>query len=75
MAFWRQLLKAFRNMKLKRSKTDPCLYYTWTVQGLVLWIDDCLVIGTAEAIRKAKKKLTDQFDCDTVGNMVEYVGC
>jgi hypothetical protein len=78
MAFWRQLLKAFRNMKFERSKADPCLYYAWTVEGLVLWIswiDDCLVVGTNAAVRKAKKKLTDRFDCDKVGNMEEYVGC
>jgi hypothetical protein len=26
-------------------------------------------------VRKAKKKMTDRFDCDIIGNMNEYVGC
>jgi histone deacetylase 1/2 len=78
MAFWRQLLKAFRSMGFKRSKADPCLYFAWTLLGLVLWIswiDDCLVVGKAEGVKKAKRKLTNRFDCDEVGNMDEYVGC
>ena len=79
MAFWRQLLKAFKDMKFRRSKADPCLYFAWhKKRGLTLWvswIDDCLVVGTKKSVKKAKKKLVDRFDCDVVGNMDEYVGC
>jgi hypothetical protein len=78
MAFWKKLLMAFSSMKFKRSKADPCLYFAWTMLGLVLWlswIDDCLVVGQKEAVKKAKKKMTDRFDCDIIGNMNEYVGC
>jgi hypothetical protein len=48
IAFWKQLLKAFASMDYVRSKADPCLYFAWTVNGLVIWIswvDDCLVCG------------------------------
>jgi hypothetical protein len=78
MAFWKKLLQAFHSMSFQRSKADPCLYFAWTTLGLVLWlswIDDCLVAGQTEAVRKAKKKMTDRFDCDIIGNMNEYVGC
>ena len=48
LAFWRELLKAFRSMQYGRSKADPCLYFKWTALGLILWlawVDDCLVAG------------------------------
>jgi hypothetical protein len=78
MAFWKKLLMAFSSMKFKQSKADPCLYFSWTALGLVLWlswINDCLVVGQQEAVKKAKKKMTDQFDCNIIGNMDRYVGC
>jgi Reverse transcriptase (RNA-dependent DNA polymerase) len=77
-AFWHMLLAVFRSMGFKRSKADPCLYYAWTKFGLCMWIswvDDCLVVGTKEAVAIAKKQLMAKFECDEVGNMNEYVGC
>ena len=65
-------------MQFKQSWADPCLYYAWTVFGLVLWlswIDDCLVVGPKEAVAIAKKQLTNRFDCDVLGPMQEYVRC
>ena len=76
--FWLEILKAFRSMGYERSKADPCLYYKWTDNGLVLWvswIDDCLVVGSKKGVEIAKKQMLDRFDCDDVGNMDEYVGC
>jgi hypothetical protein len=77
-AFWEQLLKAFASMNYARSKADPCLYFQWTVFGLVLWIswiDDCLCVGPKKGVEAAKKDMMDRFDCDEVGGMDEYVGC
>jgi len=77
-AFWTKLLEAFYGMGYKRSKADPCLYYTWTMRGLVLWIswvDDCLVCGNAEAVKIAKRQMMERFDCDEVGELTEYIGC
>jgi hypothetical protein len=78
LAFWRELLKAFRHMKYGRSKADPCLYFRWTAFGLILWlswVDDCLVGGKDEGVKKAKAHMMDLFDCDDVGELKEYVGC
>ena len=77
-AFWKALLKAFKAMNFERSKADPCLYYAWTKYGLVTWIswvDDCLVCGSPEGVKIAKAQMMNQFDCDEIGNMDEYVGC
>jgi hypothetical protein len=78
MAFWRKLLEAFKSMNFTRSKADPCLYFDWTINGLVLWlswIDDCLVVGNKEGVKIGKQQMIDRFDCDIIGNMDEYVGC
>ena len=78
LAFWRELLKAFHHMKYGRSKADPCLYFKWTVYGLVLWlswVDDCLVAGKEEGVKEAKSSMMELFDCDDVGKLTEYVGC
>jgi hypothetical protein len=77
-AFWEQLLKAFKHMEYSRSKADPCLYFKWTMYGLVLWIswiDDCFVVGDRRGVEIAKKEFMERFDCDDIGNMDEYVGC
>jgi hypothetical protein len=70
LAFWRELLKAFKSMQYGRSKADPCLYFKWTALGLILWlswVDDCLVAGKEEGVLKAKASMMELFDCDDVG--------
>ena len=78
MAFWRELLKAMYSMGMQRSNADPCLYFSWTEDGLVIWvswIDDCLVVGSDKAVAKAKRAMMERFECEDVGDIVEYVGC
>jgi hypothetical protein len=38
MAFYRKLLLATQNIRLKRSTADPCLYYKWKRGSLVIII-------------------------------------
>jgi hypothetical protein len=76
--FWKMLVMAMRHMGCNWSKADPCLFFKWTVHGLVLWVtwvDDCLVCGKKEAVLEAKKDLMSRFDCDEVGELTEYIGC
>jgi hypothetical protein len=71
-----RLYELFRQSK--DSKIDLNLYYAWTSLGLVMWIswvDDCLVVGNREAVKKAKQQMKDHFDCGNDGNLKEYVGC
>jgi len=77
-AFWTVLLNCFKDMGYKRSTSDPCLYFCWTMYGLVMWlswIDDCLVCGHPKAVAFAKEQLKARFDCEDVGPLSEYVGC
>jgi hypothetical protein len=78
VAFWKQLIMAFASMEFIYSKANPCLYFSWNTSGLIVWIswvDDCLVVGKKEGVIIAKKHMMDQFDCDKIGKMDEYVGC
>jgi hypothetical protein len=63
-------------MTFEHSKVDPCLFFKWTVHGLVLWVtwvNDCLVCGKKEGVLAAKKQLMERFDCDEVGKLTEYI--
>ena len=74
--FWKKLLSALQRMNFERSKADACLYFCWTSYGLVIfisWVDDLLCCGKEEAVKEAKATLFDEFDCDDVGALIEYV--
>ena len=78
MAFWKELLECMRDMKYDRSGADPCMYYKWTTDGLIIWlswIDDCMIWGNKQIIYKEKEQFMERFDCDDVGELKEYVGC
>ena len=78
MAFWIELLKCMMNMMYARSGVDPCLYYKWTIYGLVVWlswIDDCMCWGPKNVVQKENQDFMDCFDCNDVGEVKEYVGC
>jgi hypothetical protein len=77
MAFWHQLLLCMKSMEMVHSTADPCLYHKYGEDGLVLivsWIDDNLIIGSKQAVEKAKKDLIERFDCGDCGDLEEYVG-
>jgi hypothetical protein len=84
MAFYRELLVAMKNIRLKRSTTDPCLYYKWERGNLVImnsWIKDNMILGSEDLVMQGKANLMKQFECndcghlkDYLGNKIEYVG-
>ena len=77
MAFWKQLLKCMKDMNMERSTADPCLYYDWTPDGLVMivsWIDDTLIVGSNTAVAKNEERLMSRFDCEDCGELDGYVG-
>ena len=77
-AFWRELLHAMRSMNFSRSSADPCLYFRWRDDRLVIWlswVDDLLVTGVRDDVRDAKQDLKGLFECDDIGPVQEYVGC
>merc|ERR1712127_842330 len=77
MAFWVELLKCMKDMGMKRSNADPCLYYNWSENGLALmvsWIDDNLIVGNEKVAAETKAKLMARFECSDEGELKEFVG-
>jgi hypothetical protein len=78
LAFWKELLQAFKKMGFRRSSADPCLYVKDAKNGLVIWIswvDDCLIMGHKSEVSKYHAVMNSYFDCDNIGDLKEYVGC
>ena len=77
--FWLYLMNLWYSFNFKYNRADPCLYYKWTDQGIVLWaswVDDCLGIAkNEETLIASKKLLTSKVKCDDTGEKKEYVGC
>jgi hypothetical protein len=65
-------------MGFRRSPADPCLYIKNTSNGLViwiLWVDNCLLLGHQEDVRKYHQMMNNYFDCNNIGKLKEYFGC
>jgi hypothetical protein len=78
VAFWKQLILAFASMNYRRSKVNPCMYFDWTRDELIVWIswvDNCLVAGKKKGVIIAKGQMTARFDCEEISEVDEYVGC
>jgi hypothetical protein len=74
MAFYRKLLVAARNIGLKRSLANPCLYYKWEGGRLVImisWIDGNMIVGPTNLVLKLKNDLMTQFECEDCGALTK----
>jgi Reverse transcriptase (RNA-dependent DNA polymerase) len=77
IAFWRKLVLMLTANKFKRSKADPCLYFKWGPKGLTMItsvIDDMNIAGSKDDVLAAKEGIKKYFECDEVGETMEYVG-
>lgn len=77
LSFWLIVLKAMQELSCDKSKADPCLYYKWTKNGLVIWvswIDDLLCAGPKEEALKMKAGILNKFACDEQGKANKYIG-
>jgi len=77
-AFWLELTVVLQDTGYLQLPAHPCLYYSWTMTGLVIWltwIDDCLITGDEKGLKTAKEQIKGRFDCDDVGLLNEYVRC
>ena len=36
--FWNKLLEVMKELGFTRSRCDPCVYWKWTTNGLLLWV-------------------------------------
>jgi Reverse transcriptase (RNA-dependent DNA polymerase) len=60
--FYVKLVEALKSCGFKESQIDPCLWINNTSSGIILmaiYVDDCLTIGTDEAINEVIESLKD----------------
>ncbi len=77
MAFYSKFLAATSKIGLKCSSADPCLYYKWEGERLVImitWINGNMIIGPSDLVLKLKSNLMEQFECNDCGLLTEYIG-
>ena len=68
----------FLSIGFTRSKADPCLFFKWVPNGIVIWIvvvDDCNGTGPEEDLLESKRQFMQIFSCDDRGEIKEYIGC
>jgi hypothetical protein len=76
--FWRECRMAMDVMNMARNAVDPCLFYQWIDNQLVvilLWVDDFPIFGPDELVPGIKDELLSLFSFKDVGEIKEYVGC
>ena len=65
-------------MNFKIFKVDPCLYFQWYKDDLVIcksWSDDCFNVGDNPRVILAKQDIVNWFYFDETLNMDEYFWC
>jgi hypothetical protein len=73
--FWLLLVSLMTKMGFKLNRIDPCVYFKWSTDGLLIWsswVDDCLHIGPEKsAVIASKNQLTKLVKWDDTGEMKE----
>ncbi len=75
--YWKDK-QAIQANRFKRNEADPCLFYAWSNEGLVIWViwvDNNLVIALHSILEQEQDMITKYFECNNFGNMTEYIGC
>jgi hypothetical protein len=60
-----------------RSKAQPCMFYKWIDERLVLfvlWTDDVLTVGLPDHVKKVEDDIKSVFESKSEGEVTEYVG-
>ena len=64
--FFKTFKKYVRNMTYKQSQADPCLYFAWrdnVMVVLVAWVDDVMILGPPNMVEQAQQDLERAFTC------------
>jgi hypothetical protein len=68
--FFVEAEKALYDMDYEQSKAEPCLSFTWTMVGLIIWItwvDDYVILDEVTGVKAGNEQMKSRFDCDDLG--------
>ena len=75
--YFKTFKRHVRNMTYTHSQADPCLYFAWGDNALVIllaWVDDIMVLGPPLLVEQVQHDLEKAFTCKHKGELTEYVG-
>ena len=76
--YWRALLQAIKAIGMTQNKADPCVYFKWTDNGLMIWsswVNDLLSCGNKQDVVSGKETLKQCSDLGKVGQSNKCIGC
>mgnify|MGYP006197636723 FL=1 len=76
--WWKKFVSTLKEFDFVPSQADPCLLYRENKYGkcvIIMYVDDCLLIGSKEAIDVATKEISDAFKVKIEDQMEDYLGC
>ena len=68
--FFKMFKKHIKNMRYEQLQADPCLYFVWCDNTLVIvvaWIDDIMILGPPNIVEQAQRDLETAFTCKCNG--------
>jgi len=78
MAYYKKMKATNKEIGLKKSIVEPCLFYRWLNERLVLntsWVDDNLYGGNDEEVDETMNQFRERLECDDMSEVEEYIGC
>ena len=57
--YYLELADVCEEIEMEKSEADPCCWFQWTNDGLVLmvsWVDDIIIMGQDEAVKSVKER-------------------
>ena len=77
--WWKKLCDVLtRNLKFEQFPNDTCLLKRKSDKGiafLIMYVDDCLVIGDKLAVKAALQDIEQHFDITQSDKIEDFIGC
>ncbi len=76
--YYRKAKGAMQANRFEQSGADPCLFFTWTPEGIVIlltWVDDNLIIAPPLIVENEKDIMKQHFECNDIGDLRKYIRC
>ena len=76
--WWKKFVKTMKGFWFKLSQTESCLLFQRNdhkISIIIVYVDDCLIIGHQEEIEKMISKIKSIFKIKEKGTLEDYLGC
>ena len=76
--WWKKFIQTLKQYDFESNEIDPCMLYRKNdkvICVLIMYVDDCLLIGNQEAINEATKQISESFNVKIENEMQDYLGC